>query len=183
MKSVTDDARSLRLQAQIVQLVPALRAFARRFCRDPNDADDLVQDTLVKALSHLEQFEEGTRLKSWLFTIMRHAFCSKFITARREAPGVSKCVSDTRVFPAAQELTLFFEEVVIAYEDLPRHYRDAVESVAIRGLSYEQAAIELGCNIGTVKSRVSRARHKLTSRFGELKDDWADPFHFGRSGE
>src|SRR4051812_31787315 len=86
-----------RLNADIVELNPGLRAFSRRFYRNANDADDLVQETLVRALGNLDRFEEGTKLKSWLFTIMRNTFCSRFAVARREAPGISECVADSRV--------------------------------------------------------------------------------------
>lgn len=164
------DASNRRLQSEIVELIPALRAFARRFQRNQTDADDLVQETLVKALSNLVQFQEGTRLKSWLFTIMRNAFCSKFAIAGREAPGSIECVSDKRTMPPNQDWTLFAKEVAEAYENMPSYYRDVIESVAIRGQSYEEAAREFNCAVGTVKSRLSRARHHLMSQCGDLND-------------
>lgn len=82
--------------SEIVALIPALRAFARTFCRNTSDADDLVQETLTKALAKIEQFEAGTSLKSWLFTIMRNTFYTQAKLARREAPGVSDCASTRR---------------------------------------------------------------------------------------
>jgi RNA polymerase sigma-70 factor (ECF subfamily) len=72
------------MSEEVVALIPALRAFAHTFYRHPNDADDLVQETLVKALSNLDHFKEGTRLKSWLFTIMRNSFCTRYRIAKRE---------------------------------------------------------------------------------------------------
>ncbi|MDI6837313.1 MAG: sigma factor, partial [Rhizobiaceae bacterium] len=68
---------------EIVDLIPALRAFARSLCRQPDEADDLVQETLMKALGNLDKFERGTRLKSWLFTIMRNTFLTRRRTAGR----------------------------------------------------------------------------------------------------
>jgi RNA polymerase sigma-70 factor (ECF subfamily) len=163
-------SRSDRLNAEIVELIPALRAFSRRFYRSANDADDLVQETLVKALGNLGRFEEGTRLKSWLFTIMRNAFCSRFVVARREAPGVSECVADSRVAEASQEWTLLVQDVGRAYDELPAYYRDVLDAVAINGQSYEDAAVNFHCAVGTVKSRLNRARRHLIAQFGELTD-------------
>src|SRR4051812_14576769 len=77
----------------VVELIPALRAFARTFYRNPTDADDLVQDTLVKALNAFESFEPGTRLKSWMFTIMRNTFYTRIKVYTREAPGAVDCVA------------------------------------------------------------------------------------------
>jgi RNA polymerase sigma-70 factor (ECF subfamily) len=158
------------LNAEIVELIPALRAFSRRFHRNINDADDLVQETLVKALGNIERFEEGTRLKSWLFTIMRNAFCSRFAVARREAPGVSECVADSRVVEASQEWTVLVQDVSRAYGELPSYYRDVLDAVAINGQSYEDAAIRFNCAVGTVKSRLNRARCHLVAQFGDLSD-------------
>jgi RNA polymerase sigma-70 factor (ECF subfamily) len=163
-------SRTERLNAEMVELIPALRGFSRRFYRNPNDADDLVQETLVKALSNIGRFEEGTRLKSWLFTIMRNAFCSRFAVARREAPGVSECVADSRVVEASQEWTILVQDVGRAYDELPIYYREVLDAVAINGQSYEDAAIKFNCAVGTVKSRLNRARSHLVTQFGGLSD-------------
>lgn len=163
-----DLSRSERLNAEIVELIPALRAFSRRFHRNSNDADDLVQETLVKALGNIERFEEGTRLKSWLFTIMRNTFCSRFAIARREAPGVSECVADSRVSEASQEWTILAQDVSRAYDEMPFYYRDVLDAVAINGQSYEDAAARFNCAVGTVKSRLNRARRHLVMQVGDL---------------
>jgi len=81
------------VRREIVSLMPALGAFARTFYRNAADADDMVQETLVRALIHLDRYEEGTRLKSWLFTIMRNTFCTRNRVTRREAVGTLECVS------------------------------------------------------------------------------------------
>jgi RNA polymerase sigma factor (sigma-70 family) len=155
------------LQSEIVELIPALRAFARTFHRNTNDADDLVQETLARALAHLNQFDQGTRLKSWLFTIMRNTFCTRFRIARREAPGNKKCVSSSEIALPSQEWSIRARELEAAWKLLPEAYRAALEYVVIEGRSYDAAAEKFDCAIGTVKSRVNRARQRLARHLGE----------------
>jgi RNA polymerase sigma-70 factor (ECF subfamily) len=155
-------------QAQIIELIPALRAFSRRFHRNSMDGDDLVQETLLRALANSHHFEEGTRLKSWLFTIMRNAFCTRFSIARREAPGLAECVADQRIVEASQDWTILARDVEQAYIAMPPYFRDVLDTVVIQGLSYEDAASRMNCAVGTVKSRLNRARHYLVERFGDL---------------
>jgi len=164
---VTDKTRSACLQDEIVELIPALRAFAKTFHRNATDADDLVQETLAKALANLEQFDQGTRLKSWLFTIMRNTFCTKFRIAKREAPGNRKCVSGIGVEPPSQEWTIRAKELERACNQLAEPYRAILEYVIIEGRSYDDAAAKFGCAIGTVKSRINRARRQLAAQLGE----------------
>ncbi|TWB13631.1 RNA polymerase sigma-70 factor (ECF subfamily), partial [Rhizobium sp. ERR 1071] len=108
-----------------------------------------------------------TRLKSWLFTIMRNTFCTKFRIAKREAPGNKKCISDVGVAPASQEWTVRAKELQRACNRLPEHYRIVLEYVVIEGRSYEDAATKFGCAIGTVKSRINRARQQLAEQLDE----------------
>jgi RNA polymerase sigma factor (sigma-70 family) len=164
---VHDMSRSADLQAEIVNLIPALRAFARTFHRNSADADDLVQETLTKALANLGQFDPGTRLKSWLFTIMRNTFCTKFRIAKRESPGVKKCVSGFGVEAPSQEWTVRAKELERACNLLPEPYRAVLEYVVIEGRSYDDAAEKFGCAIGTVKSRINRARQQLAAQLDE----------------
>ncbi|TWB46788.1 RNA polymerase sigma-70 factor (ECF subfamily) [Rhizobium sp. ERR 922] len=164
---MTDSPSTPDLQNEIVELIPALRAFARSFHRNASDADDLVQETLAKALANLNQFDRGTRLKSWLFTIMRNTFCTKFRIARREAPGIKKCVSGTGVAPPSQEWAIRAKEMEEACNLLPEPYRVVLEYVVIEGRSYDAAAEKFGCAIGTVKSRLSRARQQLAAHLDE----------------
>jgi RNA polymerase sigma factor (sigma-70 family) len=164
---VIDMSQSDGLQTEIVELIPALRAFARTFHRNSTDADDLVQETLAKALANLQQFDEGTRLKSWLFTIMRNTFCTKFRIAKREAPGVKKCVSGIGVVLPSQEWTIRAKELERACGLLPEPYRAVLEYVVIEGRSYDDAAAKFGCAIGTVKSRINRARQQLAAQLDE----------------
>jgi RNA polymerase sigma factor (sigma-70 family) len=152
---------------QVVALIPVLRAFARTLCRNPADADDLVQDTLVKAIAKIEQFEPGTRMKSWLFTIMRNTFYNRVVVASREAPGAVDCVSSSPVTPPTQEWALRGHDVVRALHRLPPKQREMLLLVTVQGVSYIQAAEFCGCDVGTVKSRLSRSRRKLLDHLGD----------------
>jgi RNA polymerase sigma-70 factor (ECF subfamily) len=154
-------------RADIVKLIPALRAFARTFCRNPSDADDLVQETLMKALANLDKFERGTKLKSWLFTIMRNTFYTRSKVLGREAPGLEENVSGDTPIAASQETTARAHEVQRALQKLPPHYREVLTLVAILGESYEAAAEICNCAVGTVKSRLNRARHQILQELGE----------------
>lgn len=149
----------------VVAMLPALRAFARTFYRNQTDADDLVQETLLRALSSFETFTPGTRLKSWLFTIMRNAFYTQIKKSSREPLGVIRCISDTRSAPPSQEWTLHAKEVGCAIHNLPAHQREVLVLITIEGMSYEDAAHVCGCNIGTIKSRLNRARARLSAHF------------------
>ncbi len=151
----------------VVALIPALRAFARSFCRNPNDADDLVQETLVKAIANIDKYEEGTRLKSWLFTIMRNTFYTRIRVSKREAPGDADCVASQPIVLATQEWTLRGQEVEVAIERLSPSHREVLVLIGMQGVSYEEAAEICGCAIGTVKSRLNRARGAVLEMLGE----------------
>lgn len=152
----------------VVDMLPALRAFARTFYRNQNDADDLVQETLVRALASYETFTPGTRLKSWLFTIMRNAFYTQIKKSSREPVGAMRCVSDKRSMPASQEWTVHAKEVETAIHTLPAHQREVLVLITVEGMSYEEAAHVCGCNLGTVKSRLNRARARLSAQFARV---------------
>nr|WP_210308603.1 sigma-70 family RNA polymerase sigma factor [Prosthecomicrobium pneumaticum] len=144
-----------------------MRAFARSFCRDPSDADDLVQETLTKGIAHIDKFEPGTRMKSWLFTIMRNTFYTRIKISKREAPGLADCVSAMPVSEATQEWSLRGQELKEAIDRLPPHYREVLVLIGVLGVSYEEAAAICGCAIGTVKSRLNRGRAHLLEHLGE----------------
>ncbi|MEZ2126209.1 MULTISPECIES: sigma-70 family RNA polymerase sigma factor [unclassified Sinorhizobium] len=157
----------------MVACMPALYAFSQRFCRKRNDADDLVQETLIKALANLHQVKDVGQVKSWLFTIMRNTFCTRFKIARREAPA--QYDGDTQSFPAPQEWRVQVRELQLAIGKLPANQRDVVELIVLEGESYERAAQRLGCTIGTVKSRLNRARAHLAADLGIVKEAATDP--------
>jgi RNA polymerase sigma factor (sigma-70 family) len=154
-------------RSSIVALIPALRAFARTFCRDVTEADDLVQETLTKGLANLDKFEPGTRMKSWLFTIMRNTFYTRAKARRREAPGLTDCASGQLVSQATQEWSVRSREVHEAINRLPPAKREVLVLVGVLGVSYEEAAEICHCSVGTVKSRLNRARASVLAFLGE----------------
>lgn len=156
-----------KIEHQIVDLIPALRAFARTFHQSPSDADDLVQETLVKALANVDRFAAGTKLKSWLFTIMRNTFCTRFRVGKRETLGSADCASATGSVAADQEWHVRGHELEAACVHLAEPYRSTFEFVFLDGWSYEEAAIHFHCPMGTIKSRVNRARRRLAHYLGE----------------
>lgn len=159
--------RNAESAVSIVEIIPALRAFARTFCRNPADADDLAQETLTKALANLDKFEPGTRMKSWLFTIMRNTFYTRVRIAAREAPGAAECVSDRPAMEATQEWSVRGGEVRDAINRLPPHQREVLVLIGVLGMSYEEAAEICGCAVGTIKSRLNRARLGILEDLGE----------------
>jgi RNA polymerase sigma-70 factor (ECF subfamily) len=161
----------LRTEQDIVDLIPTLRAFARSLTRNEIDADDLVQETLLKALSNLDKFERGTMLRAWLFTIMRNAFYTTARKAGRSELGEGDCASHMAVSQPSQEWALRGGEVLAAIGKLPRHFRETLVLVSMLGESYETAATVFGCSIGTVKSRIHRARHLVSEMLGETPFD------------
>lgn len=161
------EAQFRAAQPEIVQLIPALRAFARTFHKDREEADDLVQETLAKGLANMHQFQPGTRMKSWLFTIMRNTFYTKTKVARREAPGDEDCVSGKPNCSATQDWSVRGREISEAIGRLPPEQREVLVLVGVTGVSYEEAAAICGCAVGTVKSRLNRARARLLYEMGE----------------
>jgi len=152
---------------EIIALIPALRVFARSLCRDRVEADDLVQETLLRAIENIGRFQPGTNLRAWLFTILRNRFYTGWAKRARERTGDADCVSSIpAVATEGQFWHLRMQEMEAALHDLPRPYRETIILVAVLGESYLQAAEILGCDIGTVKSRMSRARAALRKRLG-----------------
>lgn len=154
-------------QSEVVDLIPALRAFARTFCPKPEEADDLVQETLTKALSHIDLFEPGTRLKSWMFTIMRNTFCTRFKRRGRETVGLPDGIADRLSVEPNQDWIMQADDVRRALYRLPHHHREMLILIVMLGERYEDAAEICGCKIGTVKSRLNRARRQLRRELGE----------------
>ena len=154
-------------ESAIVELIPALRAFARTFYRDATDADDLVQETLMKGIANIDKFQPGTRMKSWLFTIMRNTFYTRIKTYNREAPGLTDCASARLTTDATQEWSVRGKEVRAAINRLPDHHREVLVLIGVLGVSYEEASRICGCAIGTIKSRLNRARLSVLADLGE----------------
>jgi len=154
-------------ESELVSLIPALRRFARTFYRDPSDADDLVQETLTKGLAKIDQFQLGTSMKSWLFTIMRNTFYTKIKLANREAPAAADCASLVPAVNPSQDWSARGREISRAIGRLPDQQRQVLVLIGVLGVSYEEAAGICGCATGTIKSRLNRARARLLRDLGE----------------
>ncbi|TCU20344.1 sigma-70 family RNA polymerase sigma factor [Rhizobium sullae] len=171
------DVSNYSAQSEIISLLPALRAFARRFERVENDAEDLVQETVSKALCHIEQFQVGTSLKSWLFTIMRNTYCSSYKRRKREPVGCIGDLTECQVpVKSTQDWSLRARDVQAAIDKLGASHRNALMLVA-SGTSYEEAAAICDCEVGTIKSRVNRARNHLLEMLGETQSSEAAAMH------
>lgn len=148
-------------RTELVDHLQALRAFALSLTREGASADDLVQDTIVKAWTNIEKFQPGTNLRAWLFTILRNTFYSARRKTRRE-------VSDSDGIHAARLATrpdhdgrLALNDFRRAFDQLPDEQREALILVGASGFSYEEAAGMTGVAVGTVKSRANRGRRRL----------------------
>jgi len=151
----------------IVALLPDLRAFARFMCRDREAADDLVQNTVLAALSKQNQFEPGTNLKGWLFTIMRNRFYSDLRSQRRRPTGADADRTTPLAAVDNPEATVAMKELSSALWKLSAQGREALILVGAGGFSYEEASRLCGCTVGTLKVRVSRARKQLARTLNE----------------
>jgi RNA polymerase sigma-70 factor (ECF subfamily) len=163
MKPRADETRP----DDVVAYIPALRAFAWTLTRRHQEVDDLVQDTLLKAIAKRQSYTAGTNMRAWLFTIMRNTFLTGAKKATRERTGDAECVSGRPSVPATQDWTVRGNEVWNAVMRLPGHYREALILVLLLGESYESTARICGIAIGTVKSRVNRARCLVMESLGE----------------
>lgn len=159
-RSNATEAQLTELRLGIADLKPALSAFARRFVRTEEEVDDLVQETMLRGLRAVHRFTPGTALKSWLFTIMRNTFCTRYKVAQRECIGLPVGVEKTMSTPPSQEWRLEHQQVMKAIGALDADQKRALLLIA-DGTSYADAADLCGCRIGTIKSRVSRAREAL----------------------
>jgi RNA polymerase sigma-70 factor (ECF subfamily) len=155
---------------QVVALIPALRAFAWSISRNGSDADDLVQDTLIKAWSHRDKFETGTNLRAWLFTILRNTYYTAVVRRRREVRDEDDQYARALTTQPTQEWGLAIRALQVALDELPAEHREALILVGAAGLSYEEAAEICGCALGTIKSRVNRARARLIKLMDEQID-------------
>ncbi len=150
-----------RLNDDLIAAIPNMRAFAISLCGNRDHADDLVQEALVKAWNHLDSFEEGTNLKAWLFTILRNAYFSELRKTKREVADSEGQLAAKLSVPAEQQGHLDLVDLNRALSKLPADQREALILVGAEGFSYEDAAAISGCAVGTVKSRVNRARTRL----------------------
>lgn len=146
--------------------LPALRAFARALSRNAAQADDLVQEALLKAWANRDRFEPGTNLRAWLFTILRNTFYSLHRKRKREVEDVDGEHAARLTSKPAQDHHMAMQDFAAALEELVDDQREALILVGAAGLSYDEAADVIGVATGTVKSRVSRARARLAELLG-----------------
>ena len=149
------------IRDQVLGTVPSLRAFAISLCGNIDRADDLVQETLLRALAHIDSFEPGTNMPAWLFTILRNLFRSEYRKRRREVEDADGRYAETLKSHPEQTGRVEFEEFRAALAKLPSDQREALILVGASGFSYDDAAAICGCAVGTIKSRVNRARTRL----------------------
>lgn len=157
---------SLELKDEMVACIPSLRAFAASLVGMGDRADDLVQEALMKAWSNLGRFEPGTNMKAWLFTILRNTLYSTHRKRKREVQDVDGRYSATLAAHPNQMGHLDLDDFCRALDQLPDDQREALILIGASGFSYEEAAEICGCAIGTVKSRVNRARSRLADIMG-----------------
>ena len=160
---VDDDAptNEASFRDQLVGVIPHLRAFARSLCKDPTQADDLAQEALAKAWKARDSFEPGTSLKAWTFMILRNQFYSEKRRSWRTAPLDAEVAENTLLASDNPTAPMELLELRAALNKLPDDQREALILVGAGGMAYEEAAQVCQCAVGTIKSRVSRARRAL----------------------
>ncbi|ARE40207.1 RNA polymerase sigma factor [Rhodovulum sp. P5] len=146
---------------ELVSHLPAMRAFALSLTRNAATADDLVQDAVVKAWGNIDKFEPGTNLRAWLFTILRNTYYSLHRKRRREVEDPDGVMAGHLSEKPHHDGRLAMGDFQVAFAKLPDEQREALILVGAEGFSYEEAAATCGCAVGTIKSRVNRARARL----------------------
>ncbi len=166
-KAVADPAHDVR--RDLAALLPELRAYARFLVRDRSKSDDLVQDTVVRALASIAQFQPDTSLKAWVFTILRNAFYEQARRRKREEAAMAKHGS------GGERLQQHHGEIADMSRmlwTLPPLLREALVLVGAQELKHDEAAIVCCVPVGTMRARVSRARGKLAEAFGDGSRPW-----------
>jgi RNA polymerase sigma-70 factor (ECF subfamily) len=164
-KDRTNDVSPAERDAMLAA-VPTLRAFAISLSRNVDYADDLVQETLLRAIAGIKSYQPGTHMSAWLFTILRNRFHSDYRKRRREVEDIDGSYVDGLTSPPEQHARLQFEELRAALARLPLGQREALLLVGASGFSYEETAAICEIAVGTVKSRVNRARMRLLDLLG-----------------
>jgi RNA polymerase sigma-70 factor, ECF subfamily len=161
--------------ADLLSVTPTLRAFAHSLVGDRDRADDLVQDTILRALQKQDRFEPGTKFQAWLFTLMRNLFYSEYRRRKREVQDGDGLFAAKLSIPPDQLGRVEFAELRCALAQLSDKQREAVLLIGAEGLSYEEAAVICGVAVGTIKSRVNRARRRLGELLGHEHDSDIGP--------
>lgn len=159
--AASDPARQETFREELTALIPAMRAFARSLSRDREEADDLAQDALYRALANWQTFRPGTNLKAWVFTILRNRFYSLRRVSGRESSLDQEFAEQIPAAPNDPMASFELDLVRLGLKQLPAEQREAIMLICAAGLSYEQAAAVGDCPVGTIKSRLSRGRASL----------------------
>ncbi|MCX7559265.1 RNA polymerase sigma factor [Sulfitobacter sp. F26204] len=163
---------TLEPKDELLTHLPALRAFALSLTRNRATADDMMQDTVLKAWTNMDKYKAGTNMRAWLFTILRNNFYSSRRKLNREVADVDNIFSDTLSVKPDHDGRLQMTDFKQAFDKLPDEQREALILVGASGFSYEEAGEMCGVATGTIKSRVNRGRIKLTELL-RLDDDEA----------
>ncbi|MHB1217857.1 MAG: sigma-70 family RNA polymerase sigma factor [Alphaproteobacteria bacterium] len=155
-------ADTAEFRAQLLEHVPQLRAFARGLAGSRDRADDLVQDTVARALGAAHRYQPGTNMRAWLFTILRNCHFSERRKARYDGGSIDDLPERLQTTRGDQMVSLELKEVRALLQSLPVQYREALILVSAAGMSYDEAAAVCKCAVGTIKSRINRARIELT---------------------
>ena len=150
----------------LISIIPSLRAYARSLAHNRALADDLVQDALLNALQARKQFRPGTNLRAWVFTILRNCFLSHMTRGAKtvDLRADDRDGDDHGWAPVAQEVGIEVTAFKRAFRSLSAKHREVLVLVGVHGLPYDEVAELCGCEVGTVKSRVCRAREQLRSQ-------------------
>ena len=160
------EALTAEVRNGMLAAMPSLRAFARSLSRDHTRADDLVQETLMKAWKHRQNFQSGTNLEAWLFIIMRNTFYTEGRKRKREVQDTDDAIAERLSTAPSQGDRLDLQDMQVALQQLPEVQREALVLIVLNGISYEEAAAVMHCKLGTVKSRVCRGRQRLAEILG-----------------
>ncbi|AWN49130.1 RNA polymerase subunit sigma-70 [Methylobacterium terrae] len=164
------EAISFDFRNALMTALPALRTFGLSLSHDVVRADDLVQETCARAWANQHRFQAGTNFTAWLFTIMRNQFYTELRKGRREVEDSDGLLAGQLAAPADQDHASTLRVVQERMQALPEAQRQALLLIGAEGYTYEEAAVRLGCQVGTVKSRVSRARASLLAALGEVTE-------------
>lgn len=156
---------------ELVEHLPALRAFAISLTRNGALADDMVQDTIVKAWTNIDKFKTDTNMRAWLFTILRNTYYSSRRKAKREVPDIDGVFTESLAQKPAHDGHMQMTDFRKALALLKDEQREALLLVGASGFSYEEAAEMCGVAVGTIKSRTNRARAQLAELLGLREDE------------
>ncbi|WP_235035519.1 sigma-70 family RNA polymerase sigma factor [Roseomonas sp. 18066] len=149
------------IEAELLGCLPDLRAYARSLTRNRPDADDLVQDAVLRMINSADRYQQGTNFKAWAFTILRNRFLNEFVAKRKMTQEMDDSALERVAVSAKQDEGLELTDFQRIFHSLPEDHRSILALVAGSGMPYEDVARILGCAVGTVKSRVHRARAAL----------------------